>query len=87
MAKRHSGSIDLLLTDIIMPRMNGKQLAQEFAKIRPKTATIYMSGFSEREWGEAGTPEHAAAFLPKPFRNSVLLAKVHEVLATRDSVA
>jgi FixJ family two-component response regulator len=64
--------------------MNGKQLAQEFTKVRPQAATIYMSGFSEREWGEAGTPERTAVILPKPFRNRVLLDKVHQVLAARN---
>jgi CheY-like chemotaxis protein len=84
-AKRHSGPIDLLLTDLVMPGMNGKQLAREFAKLRPQAATMYMSGYSEREWGEAGTPERLAVILSKPFRNRVLLDKVHEVLATRNA--
>jgi CheY-like chemotaxis protein len=83
-AEHHTGPIDLLLTDLVMPRMNGKQLAQEFTKVRPQAATIYMSGFSEREWGEAGTPERTAVILPKPFRNRVLLDKVHQVLAARN---
>jgi CheY-like chemotaxis protein len=84
-AKQHSGPIDLLLTDLVMPGMNGKQLALELAKLRPQAATIYMSGFTEREWGEAGTPERTAVILPKPFGNHVLLDKVHEVLAARNA--
>jgi YesN/AraC family two-component response regulator len=84
-AKRHSGPIDLLLTDLVMPGMNGKQLAREFAKLRPQAATMYMSGYSEREWGEAGTPARLAIILAKPFSNRVLSDKVHEVLAARNA--
>ena len=47
-AKLHSASIDLLLTDIVMPRMNGKQLAREFAKMRPKAATIFFVSWEPR---------------------------------------
>lgn len=84
-AKQHAGPIDLLLTDLVMPGMNGKQLALELAKLSPQAATIYMAGFTEREWGESGTPERTAAILPKPFGNHVLLDKVHEVLAARNA--
>ena len=85
-ARHHAGPIDLLLTDIVMPKMNGAQLAREFAKVRPRAATIYMSGFSEREWGDVGTPERTAVILPKPCRSGILLAQVHAVLAARNSV-
>jgi hypothetical protein len=54
-AKEYAGPIDLLLTDLVMPGINSKRLAREFKKVRPKAATMYMSGFTEREWGEAGT--------------------------------
>jgi CheY-like chemotaxis protein len=84
-ATQHSGTIDLLLTDLVMPRMNGKQLAREFSKLYPRAATMYMSGFSERQWGEAGTPERTAVFLPKPFANLALLDKMSEVLAARNA--
>jgi len=86
-AKRHSGPIGLLLTDLVMPRMNGKQLAQEFAKLRPRAATIFMSGFTAREWGEAGTPSPTALILPKPLRSHVLLDKVHQVLAAHNAAS
>ena len=84
-AKHHSGPIDLLLTDLVMPGMNGKQLAREFTKLHPQAATMYMSGYSEREWGEAGTPARLAIILAKPFSNRVLSDKVHEVLAARNA--
>jgi CheY-like chemotaxis protein len=85
-AKRHLGPIDLLLTDLVMPRMNGKQLAREFTRIYPKAATIYMSGYTEKEWGKVGTPERTAVILSKPFIDCVLLGKVREVLASRNIV-
>jgi YesN/AraC family two-component response regulator len=80
------GPIDLLLTDLVMPRMNGKQLAREFTRIYPKAATIYMSGYTEKEWGKVGTPERTAVILSKPFIDCVLLGKVREVLAARNIV-
>ncbi len=87
LARQYSGPIGLLLTDLVMTGINGKQLAREFKKVRPQAATMYMSGFTEREWREAGAPEGTAVILPKPFANHALLDKVHEVLAVRDAAA
>jgi CheY-like chemotaxis protein len=78
LAEQHRGPIDLLLTDIVMPRMSGNQLGREFRKLRPQAARMYMSGFHENV-----EVETEAILLRKPFRNQVLLAKVNEVLGVR----
>ena len=76
MAEQYRGNIDLLLTDVLMPRMDGKQLGREF-KIRPHSARMYMSAYrQEKEEVEAG-----AIFLRKPFRTHMLLSSVTQAFA------
>jgi len=73
-AAQHSGLIDLLLTDIEMPRLNGRGLSRRLSDRRPETRTLFMSGQSNTGLAR-GTP-----FLPKPFAGRDLLRKVSEVL-------
>ena len=78
LALAHAGDIDLLLTDVLMPRMQGDKLGAHFKRIRRQVATVYMSGYYD------GVPlDPAATFLRKPFSNQTLVAKVNEVLAVR----
>jgi two-component system, cell cycle sensor histidine kinase and response regulator CckA len=76
-----TGSIDLLITDVLMPSMTGRELAQRLEQARPGLKLLYMSGYSgdliAREGVEAGT----VAYLAKPFAPSELAAKVREVLS------
>lgn len=79
-AAQHSGPIDLLLTDIQMPRLNGPGLSRRLSHRRPETRTLFMSGHLDTRLAR-GTP-----FLPKPFVGRELLRKVSEVLGSRPSM-
>ncbi|HET8921726.1 MAG TPA: response regulator [Candidatus Acidoferrum sp.] len=79
-AKAFGGPIHLLLTDVIMPEMGGKQLAEQLAKLRPATKVLYMSGYSDDGIVESGILATEMAFLEKPFTRDVLLRKVRRIL-------
>ncbi|HJV22201.1 MAG TPA: ATP-binding protein, partial [Holophagaceae bacterium] len=72
----HPDTIHLLLTDMVMPHLSGKELAARFRALRPEAAVLYMSGYTEQELG----PEESRRFLQKPFTRDALLAKVAELL-------
>ncbi|HVN18593.1 MAG TPA: ATP-binding protein [Dongiaceae bacterium] len=79
-AVAHEGVIHLLLTDVIMPGMNGRELAQRISEIRPNVKVLYMSGYTENVIGQDGTLEHGVRLLQKPFNLRDLKSKVREVL-------
>jgi two-component system cell cycle sensor histidine kinase/response regulator CckA len=74
------GPIHLLLTDVVMPRMSGPEVAQRLARMSPKTRVLYMSGYSEDALIRRGMIEQGAPFLQKPFTPDTLVHKVREVL-------
>jgi response regulator RpfG family c-di-GMP phosphodiesterase len=79
-AVAHEGIIHLLLTDVIMPGMNGRELAQRISEIRPNVKTLYMSGYTENVIGHNGTLDAGVRLLQKPFTLRDLKSKVREVL-------
>jgi len=79
-AVAHEGVIHLLLTDVIMPGMNGRELAQRISEIRPHTKVLYMSGYTENVIGHNGTLDEGIRLLQKPFTLRDLKARVREVL-------
>ena len=79
-ARRHQGPIHLLLTDIIMPVMNGRELAQRMSVFSPKTRILFMSGYTENFVWRDDMIENSAHFLQKPFTLDALTRKVREVL-------
>jgi PAS domain S-box-containing protein len=79
-AMSHQGTIHLLLTDVIMPGMNGRELAQRISEIRPQTKTLYMSGYTENVIGHDGTLDAGVRLLQKPFTLRELKSKVRDVL-------
>jgi two-component system cell cycle sensor histidine kinase/response regulator CckA len=79
-AVAHEGVIHLLLTDVIMPGMNGRELAQRISEIRPNTKVLYMSGYTENVIGHNGTLDADVRLLQKPFTLRDLKNKVREVL-------
>jgi PAS domain S-box-containing protein len=78
----HNGPIHLLLTDVIMPGMNGRELANQISPSRPEMKVLYMSGYTENHIGHNGTLDEGITLLQKPFTLPALKAKVREVLDT-----
>ena len=79
-ASAYTGSIDLLLTDVIMPRVNGLVLARQLLQERPGICVLYVSGYVEQTILLAKHPE--SVVLQKPFTRDVLLAAVRQILAS-----
>lgn len=80
-ARKHGAAIDLLITDVVMPRMNGRELARRLAEICPGVKTLYMSGYTENAIAHNHILDEGAHFLQKPFARKVLARKVREALA------
>jgi CheY-like chemotaxis protein len=78
-----SGNIDLLLTDVVMPGLNGKELVERFLQKRGETKVIYMSGYTGDVIGRHGVLDPGIVFLQKPLIPAVLVRKVREVLDER----
>jgi FixJ family two-component response regulator len=79
-AEQHEGIIHLLLTDVIMPRVSGKQLAERLRSLRTDLRVLYMSGYAEEIIAPHGVLEPGAAFIEKPLTAEALGRKVREVL-------
>jgi len=76
----HSGTIDLIATDVVMPEMNGGQLVEKVIEARPGIRVLFMSGYTDDEVMRRGVIEGQTAFLQKPFTPDLLAQKVREVL-------
>jgi two-component system cell cycle sensor histidine kinase/response regulator CckA len=85
-SRRYQAAIDLLLTDIVMPGIGGRALAEELTRERPEIKVVYMSGYAGQRVGEQGPVEPGSFFLPKPFSRESLARKVREALDSRVSV-
>lgn len=80
LARKHSGHIDMLLTDVIMPEINGKELAQKLLVFCPKMKVLYMSGYTSDIIADKGVICNDTNFIQKPFGSKALVAKVRDVL-------
>jgi two-component system, cell cycle sensor histidine kinase and response regulator CckA len=78
--RRHSGKLDLLLTDVVMPGMSGPEVAQAVTSMRPGTQVLYTSGYTDSAIGHHGVLEPGIAFLQKPFSADDLTRKVRVLL-------
>jgi PAS domain S-box-containing protein len=76
----HKGSLDLLLTDVIMPGLNGRELATHVSNQLPNVRVLYMSGYAENAIGHDGTLDAGINLLQKPFSLPALRDRVREVL-------
>ena len=79
---QHRSEIDLLLTDVVMPEMNGPSLAQRLRGISPELLVLFMSGYSDVNGAELSGQPHCA-FLSKPFSAAALTNAVNDILSRR----
>jgi two-component system cell cycle sensor histidine kinase/response regulator CckA len=81
--RKYAGAIDLLLTDIVMPGMGGRALAEELGRLRPDVKIVYMSGYTGQAVGSQGPVEPGSFYLHKPFTRDALIRKIREALDSR----
>ncbi len=79
--------VHLLLTDVVLPRMGGRQLAERVVARRPETRVLYMSGYSDDVVLQHRLTEHGVVLVQKPFTADTLVRKVHQALAARPTEA
>ena len=80
LCERYPAAIDLMVTDIVMPHLNGVELYERVARLRPEMRVLYMSGYTETGIAREGILKPGATFLEKPFSPDSLLRKVREIL-------
>jgi two-component system, cell cycle sensor histidine kinase and response regulator CckA len=80
LCERHAGDIHLLLSDVVMPTMNGKELQMHIETLRPGIRTLFMSGYTSDIIANRGISDQGANFLPKPFTIEMLVERVRLVL-------
>ena len=80
LSRQHQGSIQLLLTDVIMPAMSGGEVAGRVLESRPETRVLFMSGYTDDAIVHQGVLDQSANFIQKPFAPDSLARKVREVL-------
>ncbi len=84
LAEKHEDTIDLLITDVIMPGMNGRELAEKLNRIFPDIKILYMSGYTANVIAHRGVLDEDVEFIQKPFSNRDLSSKVRKVLDEMD---
>lgn len=77
---QHTGELQLLVTDVVMPHMSGKALAEEVLKTRPALKVLYMSGYTDNIIDQHGVLPEGTHFIGKPFSSVDFTRKVREVL-------
>jgi YesN/AraC family two-component response regulator len=80
LAEEHSGGIHLLITDVVMPEMNGRQLEEKLRWKHPEMKCLFMSGYTPNVVAHHGVLDEGVHFIEKPFSPGVLAEKVREVL-------
>jgi DNA-binding response OmpR family regulator len=83
MSSAFRGKIHLLITDVVLPKIGGRELADSIRRKRPDTKVLFMSGYSDSAIVHSGMLERGVAFLQKPVTPHSLAAKVREVLDGR----
>jgi two-component system cell cycle sensor histidine kinase/response regulator CckA len=80
LAGQHQGTIDLLVTDLVMPEMSGRELAERLKALRPGIKVLFMSGYTDDAVIQQGVLMAQAEFISKPFSPSILASRVREIL-------
>jgi PAS domain S-box-containing protein len=86
-AEQHRGPIQLLVTDVIMPRMSGPELAKCLKEVRPEIRVLYLSGYTDDKLDSVSKLDRELALMQKPFDLRELIEKIREILARTDSPA
>jgi PAS domain S-box-containing protein len=79
----HQGALDLLVTDLVMPEMGGRELARRLTEVRPNVGVLFTSGYTAEAMNQQAILEPGDAFLGKPYSPDGLLKRVHEILRDR----
>jgi CheY-like chemotaxis protein len=82
LASEHAGPVHLLITDVVMPEMGGRQLVERLTPLRPDLKVLYLSGYTDDAVVRHGVLQAEVAFLQKPFTMAALTSKVRQVLDT-----
>jgi PAS domain S-box-containing protein len=86
-SERHAGRIDLLITDMMMPRMHGKDVSERLAVVRPEMRTLFMSGYADDHIIDRGLLDARMSFIQKPFALSELIAKIRTTVGAGATIA
>ncbi|MDZ7666100.1 MAG: PAS domain S-box protein [Desulfotignum sp.] len=87
LAKTHADKIDLLMTDVVMPEMNGRDLAGQITALYPDIRLLFMSGYTANVIAHQGVLDDGVAFIQKPFSMAEMTEKVREILDTASDKA
>jgi signal transduction histidine kinase len=79
-SEQHAGPIDVLLTDVVLPGMNGRELAERIKTARPAIAVLYTSGYTDDVIAQRGVLDREVAYIAKPYTAEAIAAKIREVL-------
>jgi CheY-like chemotaxis protein len=85
LAHEHSGAIDLLMTDVVMPEMNGRDLAKNLHSIYPDIKRLFMSGYTADVIAHQGVLDEGVCFIQKPFSSKDLAVRLREILKNRNT--
>ena len=86
LAGLHDGPIHLLMTDVVMPGISGRELAQRISKVRADIKVLYMSGYTDQAVVHHGILDSGSVLLQKPFTMATLATKLREILASEEAV-
>ncbi len=80
LCETHPGKIHVLVTDVVMPTMNGKELKERLARIKPDLRTLFMSGYTANTVTHRGIVDADLCFIQKPFTREALASRIREAL-------